>query len=195
MKKQIVMALALAALSIPALASNVYVTGHAGKSKFTIDGASGSESDTTFSFGGGYKFNETWSAELNFRDLGEIKGSEYYEYDNGVGYESLSFKLAHSTIEASLVGAYPLNNDTYLYGRAGVGKLKRKADIKYVALYYDSYYIESGSASESKNKMMFGVGLRHDFSPSFGARLEYNRYSSWDDFEIAFSTVGLVYQF
>lgn len=194
MKKQVLLVSALTLLSLPSFASNFYASGNIGQSEYKLDGLSGSESDTTFSLGGGYKFNDNWAIEVNFRDLGAF-GFSYREDFGGGDYVSESLEFSHSTLEASVVGSYPINETTSIYGRLGFGDLEVDIDYKYSERFEGEPFSASESASESKNKTMFGFGLRHNLNESVGVRAEYNLYDEWEGVEISFATVGLVYQF
>lgn len=194
MKKQLLLTSALVILSAPSFASNLYVNGSLGKSKFGVDGASGSESDSTKSFGAGYKVNETWAIEANYRDFGGV-GYSYTEDLGGGDYESVSFDSSFSSLEFSFVGSFPLSQVASLYGRLGFGNLKLEADFKYSERFDDEVYSESESGSESKTKAVLGVGFRYNFNDSIGARAEYSFYQDWDDLEISSTTIGLIYQF
>ncbi len=194
MKKQLLLTSALVILSAPSFASNLYVSGSLGKSKFGVDGESGSESDSAKSFGAGYKFNETWAIEANYRDFGGV-GISYTEDLGGGDFVSESFESSFSSLEFSFVGSFPLSQVASLYGRLGFGDLKLDVDYKYSERFDGETYRESDSVSDSKTKAVFGVGFRYNFNDSIGARAEYNFYDDWESLEISSTTIGLIYQF
>lgn len=192
MKKQLFALSVLALGAMPAMASNFYLAADVGRVKFSVD--SESRSDTSFSLGAGYKFNQYFAVELAYRDMGEL--SEETSEDLGGGdFLDEKVSLGFSAIQASVVASYPLGETSSLYGRLGVSELEVDASYSYNLVMDGVTERDSASGSESENKAFFGVGYSHSFTPALAARIEYNQYEDVEDFEISTATVGLSYQF
>jgi OOP family OmpA-OmpF porin len=192
MKKQFLMLSLLAAVSVPAMASNFYAAGSIGQSKYDV--GSDDQSDTAFSFGAGYKFNNNFALEVGYIDMGEISDSARENLGGGDYYEE-TFAFGASAVQASLIVSFPLGESASVYGRAGF------ADIDFDASYEAELVIdgdverESGSGSISENKTVFGLGFSYSFSPAIALRAEYSQYDKWEGIELSTTTVGLTYQF
>ncbi|HSX52327.1 MAG TPA: outer membrane beta-barrel protein [Cellvibrio sp.] len=196
MKKQIIAAAVLMGASLPSFASNFYVLADVGQSKIEIDldGLTFSKTDTAMSIGGGYQFNNNFAVELAYRDLGEI-GEKVSENYGGGDYESVGFTLGATAVQISVVGSIPLGDAAKLYGRVGMADLEADFGYNYEESFDGWEYAESESASESKNKAVFGAGLSYSFTPAFALRAEYSQYAEWEDITISSTTIGLTYQF
>ena len=155
MKKQLLAATVLSAMTLPALASNLYVVADLGQVKYEVD--SFSESDTGFTLGGGYKFNDTFAVEVAYRNLGEINESEYEDLGDGDYYEG-SFSNEFSALQVSLVAGFPVSETVNLYGRLGYADIDLDFSFSEIEVIGDSESTFSGSGTLSRNKVLFGVG-------------------------------------
>ncbi|WP_456267192.1 outer membrane beta-barrel protein [Kushneria sp. AK178] len=127
--------------------------------------------DTAQSAFVGYKFNDWFSTEINYADLGDID----YTSDQGSGnYQTKTYSL-------SAIGELPLFYGVSGYARVGAAYWKANA--------------QSGPASnEYGTDPVYGLGLKYQFEtvPVF-ARAEYTRYDLDSDYKIdaAMASVGV----
>lgn len=170
--------------------------GDIGKSKWEIefDGATYSTKENSFSIGGGYKFNNTLALEVTYRDL----GSENYrdgDYLDADFYYEESGKDSFDALNISVVATLPVGEAAGIYGRLGIGKVKYKVSYDYEEVWNGDYYSESGSESDSKNRVLAGIGFQYAINTSFALRAEYSQYQKWEDLTLSSTTIGLTYQF
>lgn len=188
MQKQILVAAVLAALTLPAMASGVYLVGDIGQGKIEADAGNDftlSKTDTTYSIGAGFDINQFAAIEIAYRDLGSI--SDSYTYSIGVNDYNFSSETSATAFQASVVGKLPISDVFSVFGRLGVAKIE-----------VDSDYNDDGdrwSNSESKTKGLFGVGVSYNITPEFAVRAEYSQYAKWDDTKLSALTVGATYSF
>jgi len=98
--------------------------------------------------------------------------------------------LDASSVQASLVAAYPISPVVNIYGRLGLAKLTVDESIQYFD--YEEY---NESNSQSKNKTFYGIGASYAINSQFSLRAEYDRYSKWDGLTVSALTIGAVYSF
>jgi opacity protein-like surface antigen len=79
------------------------------------------------------------------------------------------------------VGKFPLGNQLYVYGLAGLAKIKTESTISGLRV------------SDDSNELTFGFGLQYNFSPQAGARLQWQRYDTSSEVDVV--SVGVVYKF
>jgi opacity protein-like surface antigen len=175
MKKKFFAACALSVLTLPALANGFYVAGDLGQVKWSAD--SESETDTAFSFAGGYKLNDTFSFELGYRDLGGVEET----------FEGETFGADLTATQLSVLASFKINDAISAYGRLGV------ADMQMKFSYDDGEY--SDSVTESKTKAVFGVGGRYAINQKLGLHIEYDRYAKFEEMTVSALLVGFDYQF
>lgn len=194
MKKQFVLACVLGALTMPAMADNFYIFGDVGQGKFEIDEGRDSKlskTDTTFSIGAGYDFNQFLAVEVAYRDLGEVadRGSDF----DGVDDYDFVDKMGATALQASVVGKLPISEVFNVYGRVGLASLDAEYESR--EYYADGNNPDPYSDSESKTRALFGVGASFDITSQLALRAEYNQYAKWDDLKLSALTVGAVYKF
>jgi opacity protein-like surface antigen len=190
MKKHILAVSLLAAVSISASAEGIYVLGDVAQTKMEInvgDGYSVSKTENGFSFGVGKKINETFSAEVAYRDLLSYTVSDYDpEYD-----DSSKFTISAKAIQVSALAQTAISDTVSVYGRLGVGKVSIKSR--------DSYSWSGGEEVEtysvSKNKLLMGVGATYKFNEQFAARLEYSKFAKIEDASFSTFALGAIYSF
>lgn len=128
---------------------------------FGLDYGRTKVSDTDISGGGvgvfgGYRFNETFAAEVGYRKL----------FNDTVRELGVPVNLKGTALQASVLAYLPLGGDVSLFGRLGYNRLKAKASAA------------GFSASDSDNKAMFGFGAEYAFTKNVNARLEYQKLDS-----------------
>lgn len=184
------MALPLLACAIPAVASDFYLLGELGQSKYSVD--SSSEDDTAFAIGAGFNISPNFAVEVAWRDFGEISEKDAYYVDaNNYWREEYSFSA--NAFQASLLGKLPLSDVVSVYGRVGLASIDYEAGFKYEERY--DGYLDRGSDSftKTKTKALFGLGLSYQISQAFGLRLDYSRYDDYEDIEVSSTTLGLTF--
>jgi len=194
MKKQLLLACALSAFTLPAMAEGFYVFGDVGQGKMELDSSNDSKlskTDTSFSVGAGYDYNKFLAIELAYRDLGEVadRGSDF----NGVDNYNFVDKIGITALQASVVGKLPISDVFNVYGRLGLASLD--ADYESREYYADGNNPSPYSDSTSKTKAVFGLGASFDVTSQLALRAEYSQYAKWDDLKLSSLTVGAVYKF
>ncbi len=192
MKKQLLMACVLGAVTLPALADNLYVLGDVGQGKMDVDVGNDytfSKTSTTYSFGVGYDINKFFAVELAYRDLGSVTDRGSYT-DAGVQYNYRD-KTSATALQASVVGSLPISDEFSLFGRVGVGRI----DADYDSVETSNTGSWSDSGSESKTRGLLGVGASYKITPEIALRAEYNQYAKWDDTKLSAFTIGATYHF
>ncbi|WP_158521512.1 outer membrane beta-barrel protein [Kushneria konosiri] len=127
--------------------------------------------DTAQSAFVGYKFNDWFSTEINYADLGDIA----YDADQGSGhYQTKAYSL-------SAIGELPL-----FYGVSGYARVG--------AAYWKANAQEGPASNQYGTDPVYGLGLKYQFEtvPVF-ARAEYTRYDMDSDYKIdaAMASVGV----
>jgi len=159
-------ALALAALlaAAPAPAQQAYVGVGAGLSRFQVDTAGASSSDTNdfgYKLYGGALFGEHFGVEAALFDLGKASGSGTLP---GFGTVGVSARVRG----ASLAGVASLPfGDASVFAKAGVAYVRSSVDATVAG--------RTASASESSLQPMAGVGAGYAITPQLAARLEWER--------------------
>lgn len=170
MKKNL-LACALCAFSLPALAEGFYAAGELGQAKWKVD--SESKNDTAFGVAGGYKFNDIFAVELGYRDLGGVSESD----------EDGKVSVDFTALQLSVIANAAINDKVGIYGRLGMADLKLKVSVP------------GDSASDSKNKAVFGVGAGYAVSQTVSLFVEYDQYAKYEDLKISTFSVGAKFQF
>lgn len=154
MFKQIAIAAALAVAASTAAAQSpaFYIGADVGSSK--VDDIGGQEG--SYGIFAGYRINETFSIEANYRRLNDFDTADFGP--------NLNFKT--DQLGLSAIAALPLSNNFSLYGRLGYNRL----DIKTTSAIASTESDDTG--------VLYGVGVGYDFSPTVSARLEYQRPAS-----------------
>ncbi|MFC0269450.1 outer membrane beta-barrel protein [Kushneria aurantia] len=128
--------------------------------------------DTAQSAFVGYKFNDWFSTEINYADLGEID----YTSDQGSGnYKTKTYSL-------SAIGELPL-----FYGVSGYARVG--------AAYWDAD-AEGPASNQYGTDPVYGLGLKYQFEtvPVF-ARAEYRRYDMDSDYRLDATMASVGVQF
>lgn len=159
---------------------------------FTTDTFSADESDIGWKLFGGYRFNKFLALEGGLFDLG---GFGFTANTTPAG--SLTGAGEFDGYNLDLVGFLPFGDtDTWsLFGRIGYASVDGSASFSSTGAV--TVLVPQSSATETG--MKYGAGLQMDFSPSWGARLEFERYQVGDslgnDGDVDLLSLGLVYRF
>jgi OOP family OmpA-OmpF porin len=145
MIKQITAATLLAVASFAASAaeptqSQYYVGGDVGSTKFDE-----SPSETSVGIFAGYKFDETFAVEANYRRLGK--------------WDVEGFDVKANQVGISLIASAPVADQFSVYGRLGYNRVELKA----------------AGEKDHDNKAVYGIGVSYAISKELTARLEWQR--------------------
>ena len=120
----------------------------------------------------GYKFNNWFSTEVGFNDLGEVK------LTNGD-------KIGTKAYGLSAIGEIPMFAGVVGYARVGAAYTKSDETIR-----------QSGAKHADNTSPVYGVGMKYQFQevPVF-ARLEYTRYDIDSKFKLDATNLSIGTQF
>src|ERR1044071_6234153 len=154
------------AMSVGALAQQPRDPGwYAGASLGRAD--LGPDTDNALKIFGGYQINRSFAVEFGYTDLGDVS----------VGNNSVNA----SAWELTGLGKFPLGNQFYVYGLAGLAKIKTESTLSGLRV------------SDDSTELTLGFGLQYDFSPQVGARLQWQRYDTSSEIDVV--SVGVLYRF
>ena len=201
MKKQFTLIALSAALAAPAFANGFYVGADGGRTRLEADDeffGKTSRYDNSWALTSGYQFNDYFAAEMSYRTLSKrhqqmtvIYGFPIWDPQLGLtlGQESSVMSIDHKLTawEASAVGSLPVSDKFALFGRVGVVHVKGKSTIREGSV--------TEVESDSKNRVMLGLGARYELTQNISLRSEYIRYAKMDDVAISTLTFGADYRF
>jgi OOP family OmpA-OmpF porin len=170
--------------------SGWYVGASVGQSSFK-DGCTGvsgtgftcEDTDTAFGVFGGYQVNKYFGAELGYTDLGKITAS-------GSG---INASIKAKGFEFVGVGTFPINPQFEVYGKLGFFRWDVDAS--------GSGFGVGVSQSETGTDLTYGLGVKYNFTKSFGVRAQYQRYKDVGNEDttgkgdVDVISVGVVYKF
>ncbi|HWV14906.1 MAG TPA: porin family protein [Cellvibrio sp.] len=195
MKKHLLLASLISMLAVPASAEGFYILGDLGQTKLEADLGDHvyfHDTDTSIGIGGGFGFNQYVALEVAYHDLGSTS--------SGNINDDFYSKSDLTAFQVSVLGKLPISDVVDVYGRLGVGKLKRKTTYTETYGYYIpnlgyTTFTDSGSESDSDNKAFFGIGASYNITESFALRTEYNKFDRWNDAVVSRLSVGASYSF
>ena len=168
LKRTIVSLATLAALSAPAFGAQLVAPGESGfyggagigRSDAEVNGVgiTGDDKDTAWKLFGGYQFNRYLGVELGYHDLGGISAAGP---GGAVGFDSTAWSGA-------LVGSIPFAQRFAGFGKIGLARTET-----------DQAGVLGGAVvagSERNTDVTYGLGLRYDFTKTFGVRGEWERF-------------------
>jgi OOP family OmpA-OmpF porin len=148
--------IAAAALTLMAASSHaeepgkVYAGVDFGSSRF--DSAEGKPTKTSYGAFVGYQLTPSFALEGGYRSL--------YGSDGDFGYHTSADQLS-----LSVIGSYPLNQATSIYGRVGVNRITEKFDGG------------TFSIRDHITRPLIGLGVNYKLTSQVSARLEVQRTS------------------
>lgn len=198
--------LGAASPSVMAADSGWYIGANAGQSRATIDNAriaSGlldagftttsigdNDKDFGFKLYGGYQFNRYFAIEGGYFDLGQF-GFKAYTQPHGMLKGDIKLK----GLNIDLLGILPITEKFSAFARIGADYAK--VDDHFTGT--GSVNVLDPSPSKRATNYKFGLGLQYNFVPSFGMRLEAERYRIDDAVgnkgDVDLYSLGLIYQF
>ena len=157
---------------------------------FTTSSISDDDSHFGFKIFGGYDFNRYFALEGGYFNLGQFG---FTAHTAPAGSLRGDIKLQGANID--LLGKLPLGEKFSLFARAGLNYAKAKDSFSGTG----AVAVINPSPEKSSANYKFGVGAEYDFTPSFGMRVEAERYRIDDAVgnkgDIDLFSVGLVFRF
>ena len=138
-----------------AIASHIYLGANAGQGHWRNlcpNGANCEDTNATLGVFGGYQINRIFSAELGFRNYGEVK--------------SPGASIKGKGWEASGLATWPIVGSLSVFGRLGGYRGTLKGDGTLTG------------KKETTSSVTYGVGLQLDLSKNVALRGEWQAYSS-----------------
>jgi OOP family OmpA-OmpF porin len=156
----------------------------------------------------GYRFNSWLSAELSYADLGEHSTDTRFDGGDPPSPAQVIIRRKVKAWGADAVFSAPFTPQFAVFGRIGVVR----ADLDATAQLGGNVEFPGStetfrSTSQNETITRYGAGLDWSFSPTLGARLEWERYADvGKKFEVGGSgttgeadmdavTISLVYRF
>lgn len=175
----------LCTVSLPA-AAQWYVAGDLGSVRYTLtcnSGASCDNADAGVRIGGGYQLNRYLAFELSTFDF----GSATIRYRDPPPDGSID-TISVSGIGWSVLAILPIERFS-MYGRMGFGRVESSR--------VNSMASGGNTHGDSETRLLFGLGVAHEFTKNLAARLEVFGavqfiYSEQD---VTQTSLGLVYRF
>lgn len=148
------------------------------------------ESDRGYKFFVGYQFNDYFSLEAGYADLGDFG----VRVARAPGAGTLTGETSYKGYNLDAVGTWPLTERLSAFGR--VGAFRYETEENFIGT-------ESVAASLSRDDKdtgyKFGAGLEYSFNERLSARIEAERYRIedmlGDNGSVNLYSIGLVYRF
>jgi OmpA-OmpF porin, OOP family len=155
--------------------------------------ASLDESDTGYKIFGGYKFDNVWSAEIQYADFGKasLKGNngDRFTFD-GTQYQftanNSEVSVKAKSFGAAIVAGYDVSTVIRPYAKLGLHRWDSDASVTSNA--------GNASISDSGTDPFYGIGIQFSISDQLAARVEAEHYK-YDSEKAQLISVGLMYRF
>ena len=183
--KKILLASLLIAASTAAMAEGAYIGGSIGSARANLD-CSGTTSCSNNGTGVkglvGYSFNDMFSVEGTYYDLGKASAS--------ISGANLDLKTSGFGVRGLF--SVPFNKDFSGFASLGINRMKSKASVTSGTF--------AGSTDATSTKPSFGLGVDYALSPVLKLRGEYETVrvdapASSGNYDERFLSIGLKYQF
>lgn len=206
-KITLITSIVAATVATPVFAGDVYVVGSIGYSRVDLDkatvdndltsaGATNVNStldknDTGYKIQIGYQFNQNFTVEGGYVDLGKAKYSASYTGGNAAA------DAKASGINIAAIGILPINESFSVFGKLGL--INAKVEISASATGPGGS--ASGTASATKWKPNFGIGGTYNINKQVGIRAEIERFSKLGDSDntgesnVDMLSAGVMYKF
>jgi len=149
-------------------------------------------SDTAFKIFGGYMLNDYFGVELSYIDMGSLDDDIGFDGGENVGDLRVAVDAELTGFSGQLVGQYPIG-PVDLFAKVGLVMYDIEGDVD-VFDADDGERLDSFSADDDGNELIYGVGARYNFG-QFGARIEYEAIDA-DDIDDAYMwSIGIEYSF
>ena len=123
---------------------------------------------------GGYQFNDFFSGEVAYSDLGDAEATFVATAPTAV---TVNIQAEVSAFSVSVVGMYPLNRDLGVFGRLGAAYW----DVDGTAAAAVGGATVTAAADEDGIDAVFGLGAQYNFSEQIGLRVEWEHYNGIGD--------------
>ena len=148
------------------------------------------ERDTGYKLFGGYQFSRHFALEGGYFDLGKFGFSA-----TTIPAGTLNGNFRVKGLNLDVVGILPMSEKFSVFGRVGMNYARTRDSFSGTG----AVVVLNPSPSDRDLNYKAGLGLQYDFTPSFGARVEAERYRVSDAVSgkanINFFSVGLVFRF
>lgn len=156
------------------------------------------DTGTAYKLNLGYQFNKYFAIEAGYTNLGKFNVNY-----TGVGAaagdtENLNYKIDAWTVAG--VGILPVTDQFSVFGKLGVAATKTKAnEIINLVSVGD---VDTISDSKSRTTVLYGVGVKYDFTKNIAVRAEYENFAKVGDdgngssaAKLSLISVGLDFRF
>lgn len=158
---------ALLSLPFAAMAEGSYVKLGIGKSTWDYDSPFiPNDHPTGYLLAYGMSLDPTWGVEGGLVGFGSV--------DDGLGG-----KIRGDALYAAGTGSYPINPQAAIYGKLGLAAKRLSAN----------------GDSATRSSLMVGAGARWNFSPEWGAAIEYTHYGKTEGLTHTQTTISAIYNF
>lgn len=155
--------------------------------------ASLDESDTGYKIFGGYKFDNIWSAEIQYADFGKasLKGNNGDRFTfEGTQYQFTSnnaeISVKAKSFGAAIVAGYDVSSVVRPYAKLGLHRWDSDSSVTSSA--------GNASISDSGTDPFYGIGIQFSITDQLAARVEAEHYK-YDSEKAQLISVGLMYRF
>lgn len=159
--KHALISLVAALCAAQATASDFYVGGAGGKSKYTMDSYSTTMTQTrddAYKVFGGLEFAPQVAVELGYAVLGNSEGD----------FEGVPMRFRTDTLYVAVVGHFPVSPAVSLTGKLGTAASTTRVDAN---VFGDIYSDQSESSSP-----MIGIGFRLDLNSNVSLVADYEYF-------------------
>lgn len=184
-KKTLLAAVVVSLSAITAVAhaeepTSGYLFGSLGQSDADVSGASDTE-DTAWKLGGGLQLSDNWGVELQYTDLGSIKG------DVPTVMGIFQAELETSGWGGNVVGTLPFER-FQLFGKLGYHRMETDVTVRGFGLV--------GNDSNEEWVVSYGMGAGYALTSSLDILAEYEMYSDIaDEYDVDMLSAGLRFSF
>lgn len=152
------------------------------------------KTDTSYSLFVGYRFNEFWSIEAGYQDLGDRSVSFMGSTSNTAAYYDLADKVYPETADGmslNVLGSLPFDNGVTLTGK--IGYYDWEMDAVSTDLSGNSMQ-RPGASSKSDSGVMYGVELGYHFDYDLQGYISY-QFIPLDEDDVNVASIGFRYWF
>ena len=132
------------------------------------------ESGLAWKLFGGYEFNDFFSSEIGYSDLGDAQARFVATAPTAA---IINAEAEASAFTASIVGTYPFNRELGVFGRLGAAYWS----VDGTAVAAVGGTTVTASADDDGIDFLFSLGAQYNFSEQVGLRLEWEHYSGVGD--------------
>ncbi|WP_043611653.1 outer membrane beta-barrel protein [Chromobacterium violaceum] len=168
--------LSLAALSVHAADTGIYVFGNTGHNFSKIESGNraiivkdAKAAGTIWELGAGYRFNQYVAAELSYADFGKSQATAGVAFIDG----SENVSVATKAERIAILGILPMTQDLEVFGKVSLNNVHTKLKLD-----------EQSSKTFNDTRLGLGIGAQYQLHKNLSLRGEYE-YIAGNDFQIA----------